>query len=60
VGSRTQPTQCNSRMRMRLGPIAASQLEVGARLRHGVLSYGGGFERREGLGFLLYCCRGLW
>jgi hypothetical protein len=52
AGSRTRPTQCNSRMRrMRLGPIAASQLEGGARLRRGVLPFGGGFERREGLGF---------
>ena len=51
AGSRTRPTQCNSRMRMRLGPIAASQLEGGARLRRGVLYFGGDFERREGLGF---------
>jgi hypothetical protein len=39
VGSRTWPTQCNSRMRMRLGSIAVSQLEVGARLRCGVLPW---------------------
>ncbi|KAG0562279.1 hypothetical protein KC19_9G133300 [Ceratodon purpureus] len=43
------PTQCASRARVRVGPIAAGRSGVGARLRHG-LTGGGRVRRGAGLG----------